>query len=87
MFTDISPMQWGGYNLNVAAGIEDILIKTMKPEWNRAEFSKKLTNTHGEYEDLEIHLQRLVSLQLKHFHSIVSKSLWVTPITKVLKVL
>jgi hypothetical protein len=67
MFTDISPMQWGGYNLNVAAGIQDILIKTMKPEWNRAEVSKKLTNTHGEYEDLEIHLQRLVSLQLNTF--------------------
>ena len=55
VFTDISPIQWKGYNLNVAAGIEDSLIKTLKPEWNRAGVSIELINTLGEYEDLEIH--------------------------------
>ena len=36
--TDIPALQWGGYNLNLPAGLEDSLIYSFKPEWN---------NTHG----------------------------------------
>ncbi len=35
---DIPALQWGGYNLNLPAGLEDSLIYSFKPEWN---------NTHG----------------------------------------
>jgi hypothetical protein len=35
---DLPALQWGGYNLNLPAGLEDSLIFSFKPEWN---------NTHG----------------------------------------
>jgi len=36
LFEDVVHLQWGGFNLNVAAGIEDSLIKAFQAEWNRA---------------------------------------------------
>jgi hypothetical protein len=38
ILADIPALQWGGYNLNLAAALEDDLIIKFKPEWN---------NTHG----------------------------------------
>lgn len=38
ILVDLQPLQWGGFNLNVAAGLEDDLILKLRPEWN---------NTHG----------------------------------------
>ena len=38
ILTDIPALQWGGYNLNLPAGLEDSLIYSFKPDWN---------NTHG----------------------------------------
>jgi len=38
VLVDIPALQWGGYNLNLPAGLEDSLITSFKPEWN---------NTHG----------------------------------------
>jgi hypothetical protein len=35
---DLPALQWGGFNLNLPAGLEDSLIFSFKPEWN---------NTHG----------------------------------------
>ena len=33
-FQDNTPLQWNGINLNIAAGLEDALIDTWRPEWN-----------------------------------------------------
>jgi hypothetical protein len=38
VLVDIPALQWGGYNLNLPAGLEDGLIVSFRPEWN---------NTHG----------------------------------------
>lgn len=54
VFTDVSPLLWGGYNLNVAAGIEDSLIQKLQPEWNKAGVFKSLLNPLEEYEDSEL---------------------------------
>lgn len=49
---DISPLQWQGYNLNIAAGIEDSLINGLKPVWNLhgVKNSSKILNTQEEIE-------------------------------------
>ena len=44
VFKDVVPLQWGGFNLNVAAGIEDDLIRRIAPAWNKAGISKKATS-------------------------------------------
>jgi hypothetical protein len=36
LFEDVRQLQWAGFDLNVAAGIEDSLIKKFQPQWNRA---------------------------------------------------
>jgi len=49
---DISPLQWQGYNLNIAAGIEDSLINGLRPEWNLhgTKNSNKILNSQEEIE-------------------------------------
>jgi hypothetical protein len=49
---DITPLQWQGYNLNIAAGIEDSLINGLKPEWNLHGTNNlnKILNTQEEIE-------------------------------------
>lgn len=34
-------LHYGGFHVNLAAGLEDNLIKTLKPEWNGAEKERK----------------------------------------------
>jgi hypothetical protein len=58
ILADIPALQWGGYNLNLPAGLEDSLIYSFKPDWN---------NTHGipkttleDFED-EIEIDNLIN--------------------------
>lgn len=36
LFKDVGPLNWGGFNLNIASGLEDSLVYEISPEWNRA---------------------------------------------------
>ena len=38
---DDSPLSWGNYNINLAAGLEDALISKLKPIWNGSKTSSE----------------------------------------------
>lgn len=40
------PLQWGGYPINLAAGLEDALVNVFQPEWNRSN-NECLTETQS----------------------------------------
>jgi len=45
IFSPVSLLQYGTYSINLAAGLEDALIKDLEPEWNGGKFGKKQTES------------------------------------------
>jgi hypothetical protein len=46
-FVDNGLWSYGGFHLNVAAGLEDSLVATLRPEWNLVGMSVKLHSTEA----------------------------------------
>ncbi|MET6989179.1 hypothetical protein [Sediminicola arcticus] len=49
IFKDVEQLNWGGYNLNIASGLEDSLVYEISPEWNKA--GRKLITSTEELEN------------------------------------
>lgn len=62
IFKDVEQLNWGGFNLNLASGLEDSLVYEISPDWNRA--GKKLSTSTEELESetLDVNLDNIKTL-------------------------
>lgn len=52
-FSSLDNLCWGSYNINLAAGLEDALVQTLKPKWNGNQNLSFVTSTSEIESDVE----------------------------------
>lgn len=63
IFKDVLPLNWGGFNLNIAAGLEDSLVYSLSPAWNKHGKNIITASEEIELEALSINYEGIKKLE------------------------